>query len=68
MPEILRPLQRLGVARGVLGGSRGWVAVAAAAAGLRLTRKLFRRDPVVERFRLDPGQTLEIRHFPKLKR
>ncbi len=61
---MLRTLTRLGVVRGLLGGSRGWLALGAAATGLRLVGKMARKEPkVVYSEILEPGQMLVITHL-----
>jgi hypothetical protein len=47
----------------VVGGSQVWLAVGAAALGLRIIRFLAARGGVVVTERLNPGETLIIRHF-----
>ncbi len=61
---MLRSLTRLGVVRGLLGGSRGWLTVGAIATGLRAFGRMARKEPkVVFSEQLDPGQTLVITHL-----
>ena len=63
---MLRSLIRLGVVRGLFGGNRGWLALGAAAAGLRGMAKLARKEPkVVYCEDLEPGQSLLISHFTR---
>lgn len=57
-------LLRAGIRRGVVEGSRIWLAVALGTGVLKVAHRLWARRPVSEGFRLDPGQTLEIRHLP----
>lgn len=60
---MVRWLWRTGLRRGILGGSRPWFAVAVAAGGLRLLRRLSGREPeVVFSQELPPGATLVISH------
>lgn len=57
-------LTRMGAMRGLLGGSRGWFALWAAAAGFRLVAKVFRKEPeVVYSEDLEPGESLVITHL-----
>jgi hypothetical protein len=63
---MLKSLVRIGFARGI-GGSRGWLALGVTAGGLRLLRKVAKREPdVVYREELHPGQSLVIQHFPRV--
>jgi hypothetical protein len=62
---MLKTLVRIGFARGI-GGSRGWLAVGVVAGGLRMLRKMARREPdVVYLEELHPGQSVVIQHFPR---
>ena len=64
---MLKSLVRVGFARG-LGGSRGWLAVGVIAGGLRMLRKMAKREAdVVYLEELRPGQSVVIQHFPRLK-
>jgi hypothetical protein len=58
---ILVRLSKTGLRRGFLEGSRGWLYVGLAASVLRLARRVLAEPVVVERFQLDPGETVEIR-------
>lgn len=63
---MLKSLVRIAFARG-LGGSRGWLAVGVMAGGLRMLHKMARREAdVVYLEELHPGQSVVIRHFPRL--
>ncbi|MEP7114770.1 MAG: hypothetical protein ABI862_15995 [Ilumatobacteraceae bacterium] len=54
-------LRRNSIYKGVLGGSRGWMAVGAAVWGPRLMKKaLGRTEQIVATERLEPGQALRI--------
>jgi hypothetical protein len=54
-------LRRDSVYKGVLGGSRGWLAVGALVWGPRLVKKALGRNvQVVATERLEPGQALRI--------
>ena len=62
---MLKTLVRIGFARGI-GGSRGWLAVGVVAGGLRMLRKMAKREPdVVYLEELHPGQSVVIQHFPR---
>ena len=62
---MLKTLVRVGFARG-LGGSRGWLALGVTAGGLRLLRRLAKREEdVVYLEKLLPGESLVIQHFPR---
>ena len=65
---MLAFLQRTGIARGVLGGSRAWSAVAVVAFGLRQLRKLGRPQPRVLTEELRPGEAIVIRHLSRGRR
>lgn len=56
-------LRQQGFRRGVLGPSRGWLAVWASLTALRLVKKVWIKEPVVVyRGELKPGETLVIAH------
>jgi hypothetical protein len=60
----LQILQRNGVRRGVMGGSRPWFWVAIGTWGLRRLRRTIGSEPeVVYRGELQPGQTFRIDHL-----
>lgn len=64
---MLKSVARLGFTRGI-GGSRGWLTVGVVAGGLRMLRKMVKRDAdVVYLEELRPGQSVVIRHFPRAK-
>lgn len=60
---MLGRLVRVGLRRGLLGGSRPWLAVGVGAAVARVVvRAVHRREEVVLREELAPGTAVEIRH------
>jgi len=62
---MLKTLVRVGFARGI-GGSRGWLTLGVTAGGLRLLRRMAKREEdVVYLEKLLPGESLVIRHFPR---
>ena len=64
---MLKSLVRIGFARGI-GGSRAWLTLVVVAGGLRMLKKVAKREPdVVYREELHPGQSVVIQHFPRLK-
>lgn len=61
---MLRSLTRLGLFRGLLGGSRFWLALGALAVGVRTIARMASRKPeVVYSEDLEPGQSLVITHL-----
>ena len=64
---MLKNLVRIGFARGI-GGSRAWLTVGVVAGGLRMLRKMAKREAdVVYCEELRPGQSMVIQHFPRTK-
>jgi hypothetical protein len=62
---VLSALLRQGLRRGLLGGSRAWLAVGVAAGLLRVLRRVTRQEPeVVWCGEVPPGHRLEVRHRP----
>jgi hypothetical protein len=62
---MLKTLVRIGFARGI-GGSRGWLALGVVAGGLRMLRRMAKREAdVVYLEELHPGQSMVIQHFPR---
>ncbi|HEY8526118.1 MAG TPA: hypothetical protein VIL48_14200 [Acidimicrobiales bacterium] len=60
----LQFLQRNGVRKGVLGGSRGWFWVAVGTYGVRRLRRAIGSEPeLVFRGELKPGETFQIGHL-----
>ncbi|HZR13399.1 MAG TPA: hypothetical protein VFC33_09120 [Acidimicrobiia bacterium] len=69
MANLLRTLARLGLRRGLLGGSRRWLIVGVVAASLRLAGRLAARTPeVVFTGELSPGDRIQIRAIPPEER
>ncbi len=61
---MLRTLTRMAVAKGLLGGSRRWLAVGTAAVSVRALARLAAKEPkVVYSEELLPGQSLVITHL-----
>lgn len=61
---MLRLLTRLGLTRGLLGGSRVWLTLGAAAVAVRALARLATKEPeVVFSEELPPGQSLVITHL-----
>ena len=59
-----RPISRIAMARGLFGGSRGWLAVWVLAVSTRALRRFIRKDPkVVYCEDLAPGESLVITHL-----
>lgn len=64
---MLKNLVRIGFARGI-GGSRAWLTLGVVAGGLRLLRRMAKREAdVVYCEELRPGQSMVIQHFPRVK-
>ncbi|MDQ4090442.1 MAG: hypothetical protein M3163_09090 [Actinomycetota bacterium] len=62
---MLKTLVRIGFARGI-GGSRGWLALGVVAGGVRMLRRMAKREAdVVYLEELHPGQSMVIQHFPR---
>ena len=61
--RALRLLSRLGISRGLMGGSRPWTIVAAFTIAVRLLKRIFGGTPeTVYSETLCPGETLVISH------
>lgn len=62
---LLTPLataRRLGITRGLIGGSRGWLVVGGVAWGLRVVRRAAgRHEEVLTIEKLKPGETIQVR-------
>jgi hypothetical protein len=54
---------RRGLRDGLVGGSRLWLALGAAAVGVRVVQLATARKPVVVTERLAPGEAILVRHF-----
>lgn len=70
MRGLLRRLIRFGLVagwrRGVVGGSRRWVVIGGAALVAHLARRaLGRKETVVFKERLEPGQSFVVTHEPE---
>ena len=66
---MLRTLIRNGFRKGLLGGSRPWLVVGAAAGGIRLLGRMARRESrVVYCEKLEPGERLVISHLTETRR
>ncbi|MGH9040642.1 MAG: hypothetical protein ACRDZ3_10465 [Acidimicrobiia bacterium] len=64
MTKLIRTLSRLAFRKGVLGGSREWVAVwILAALWTRARRSANKPPPVVHRETLSPGESIRISLF-----
>lgn len=62
-PHLLDRLQRTGIRKGLLDGSRAWTVVAVVAVGIKLLRRISSADTeVVYRERLQVGESLLITH------
>jgi hypothetical protein len=64
MKRLVPLLRRRGFERGVMGNSRVWLGLWATLTVGRLVRRTTRTKPVVQRFSLKPGETLQITHLP----
>jgi hypothetical protein len=61
---VLRSLTRVGLRRGLLGGSRPWTVLFVVAGGLRLLQRIAEGKEVVFSEKLEPGTTLVITNDP----
>ena len=61
---MLRSLTRLGLRRGLLGGSRPWTVLFVVAGGLRVLRRITEGKEIVFSEKLEPGTTLVITNDP----
>jgi hypothetical protein len=60
---MLRWLSRIGLSRGLLGGSRAWTTIGGMALAARLVKRLVGGEPkVVYQKKLKPGETVLISH------
>ncbi len=65
---MLETLSRLGLVRGLLGGSRAWTAIGGLAFSVRLLKRLSGGEPkVVFSRELKPGETLLISHDRRVR-
>ena len=61
--RAFRLLSRLGISRGIMGGSRAWTIVAAFTIAVRVLKRVFKGTPdTVYSETLRPGDTLVISH------
>ncbi len=60
MGRLLAALRLQGLRKGVIGGNRRWLTIWAVIMTGRVMHKLLKEKPVVERFTLEPGQTLVV--------
>ncbi len=61
---MLRTLFRIGLRKGLMGGSKPWLIVGAVAGGIRLLGRMAGREPeVVYCEKLEPGERLAISHL-----
>ena len=66
---MLRTLLRMGFRKGLIGGSKPWLVLGAAAGGIRLLGRMARREPeVVYCEELQPGQRVIVTHLTETKR
>jgi hypothetical protein len=72
LPRLLKPsvlLRRNALYRGLLGGSRGWMAVGAVMFGTRLLRRIAgKHDEVLAVDKLKPGQAIRVDAIPPASR
>ena len=61
MAEVIARLSRTGLRRGLADGSRGWLYVGLAATTIRVLHRVLSEPETVERFKLRPGEAVEIR-------
>ncbi len=66
---MVQRLLRIGIRKGLIGGSKAWLVAGAAAGGIRLLGRMARRDPrVVYCEKLEPGERLVITHLTETHR
>ena len=66
---MLRILIRSGLRKGLLGGSKPWLIVGAAAGGIRLLGRMAAREPdVVYCEKLEPGERMVVSHLTETHR
>jgi hypothetical protein len=64
--RLLRAGMRRGFQRGVLDGNRAWIVLGGAAlVGHLAGRALGRKEEVVFRERLEPGESVRVTHLPR---
>jgi hypothetical protein len=65
--SMLARIGSFALGRGMSRRNRGWLYVAAGAHGLRLLRRVLVTKPEVARFKLRPGEAIEIREAPRAR-
>jgi hypothetical protein len=66
--RIVSKLSSTALRRGMHGGSRGWLYVAAGAQALKLLQTVASRKEEVFTLKLRPGDAFEIRHYRRVKK
>ena len=66
--RIVSKLSSTALRRGMHGGSRGWLYVAAGAQALKLLQTVAGRKEEVFTLKLRPGDAFEIRHYRRVKK
>jgi len=66
--RIVSQLSSTALRKGMHGGSRGWLYVAAGAQALKLLESVASRKPEVFTLKLRPGDAFEIRHYRREKK
>jgi hypothetical protein len=61
MTSLLNRLFRLGMQRGLVGGSRPWLYVGLTAGAVRVARRMLTEPETVYRTELKPGEHVEIK-------
>jgi hypothetical protein len=65
--QIIARVSSSALRRGMRGGSRGWLYVAAGFQGLRILRSVAGRKEEVLRIKLQPGEAFEIRELKRTR-
>ena len=66
--RIVSKLSSTALRKGMRGGSRGWLYVAAGAQALKLLQSVAGRKEEVFTLKLRPGDAFEIRHYRRVKK